>query len=496
MDSTAVAIALHHLSVLDLHPGTSLEDIKRRHRHLALLFHPDRLSADTAPEVRALAEAKIREINAAAEWLCDHIELVHALDGARQDGGAVDDEIRSFAIACPACRRGGHVRDPRDGQVLRCRCGAIFCVRYDANRGWFTERFEPASGMQTDKADDAADGPEDPEEASADSSHTPASSLWTIGAIATVLVAGALIKTLATNPSPPTSPISRPAATTAEQGITSATAPTPGMQPPARKVTFRYVSSRGGANVREGPGTTYAPVHTIPYGGLVALGIDQREEWVFVEWFDDVQPIAGWVWRPLLSDSPPDMADGREIWRDQPGTFRLGSSKIQVLETQGEPEEFGASEWQYGDSWVAFAGGRVTDYRSHFTSPLTVSLIPKGPIQGQTFTLGSSALEVAGVQGTPSEVSGSFWGYDLSSVTFDEDGRVESFQNLSNNLRIDPAVVTVPAVGTVVEFLDPSEGVYNAGVVLAADPRTVRIAEEHTGRVRELNTSAVFAMTR
>lgn len=510
MDSAAVAIALQHLRVLDLQPGVSLEEIRQRRRHLAFLFHPDRLGADPPPELRALAEARIREVNAAQDWLYEHSELVLALGNLRQSHDTADDDDGRITLTCPSCGRLGQIRDPRDWQTLRCGCGVTFRVRHEPNRGWFTERIArptdpPAGNGDPTDSEDADDGRESSDHAAAASQardRTPpagsTASSWNIAAIASVLLAAVLFKSLSTSPSPH-QPMGAPAtgaATPVSRNADSAQrAPTPQPKQGPAAGAFKYASSRSGANVRSGPGTNYALVRTIPDGALVALGTEREGEWQAVQWFDDPHPDTGWMWLPLLSDLPPNVADGHAMWSDTPETFRLGSSKLQVLEVQGEPEEFEATQWQYGDSSVQFVGGRVSGYKSHFSSPLMVSLIPRNsPIDRKTITLGSSPVEVAAVEGAPSEISGSFWGYDLSAVGFDENGRATAFDNRSNNLHLDPSVVSVPNVGEVVEFLDPTEGVYNAGVVLAADPETVRIADERTGQLRELSTSIVFPM--
>lgn len=52
--------------VLGISPGATREEIKRRYRELVAAYHPDK-AVDTTPEIRRLAEEKVKEINWAHE---------------------------------------------------------------------------------------------------------------------------------------------------------------------------------------------------------------------------------------------------------------------------------------------------------------------------------------------------------------------------------------------------------------------------------------------
>jgi hypothetical protein len=65
---------------------------------------------------------------------------------------------------------------------------------------------------------------------------------------------------------------------------------------------------------------------------------------------------------------------------------------------------------------------------------------------GQEFlTIGSSKKDVARVQGTPTKIhefhsAGSWWYYGDSKINFDWRGRIESWDNSDNNLKVRMAI--------------------------------------------------------
>jgi len=66
--------AARYLALLGLGPDASLEEIKQAYRDLVNVWHPDRFGHH--PRLRAKAEEKLKEVNAAYAWLEAHSELL------------------------------------------------------------------------------------------------------------------------------------------------------------------------------------------------------------------------------------------------------------------------------------------------------------------------------------------------------------------------------------------------------------------------------------
>ena len=70
----------------------------------------------------------------------------------------------------------------------------------------------------------------------------------------------------------------------------------------------------------------------------------------------------------------------------------------------------------------------------------------KTTVSAQDFlTIGSSKKDVARVQGTPTKIhefhsAGSWWYYGDSKINFDWRGRIESWDNSNNNLKVRMAI--------------------------------------------------------
>ena len=138
------------------------------------------------------------------------------------------------------------------------------------------------------------------------------------------------------------------------------------------------------------------------------------------------------------------------------GFYTVGSTKDDILAVQGTPTHLTDTEWGYGPSSVYFSDGRVAGWRIDSSTPLGVKVLPSGRVDGNRdyFTVGSTKDKVLVVQGTPTSLTDTEWGYGLSSVFFSS-GRVVSW-------RIHPSAplgLKVPPTGQV----DGNRGYFTVG---------------------------------
>jgi hypothetical protein len=120
---------------------------------------------------------------------------------------------------------------------------------------------------------------------------------------------------------------------------------------------------------------------------------------------------------------PTGQVDGRQ------GFFTVDSTKDEVLAVQGTPTSVTDGEWDYGTSSVYFSNERVVGWWIHSSDPLRVEMFFTENVEGSHgfFTVGSTKDEVLAIQGEPTTLTDTSWGYGLSSVYF-RNGRVVSWQ--------------------------------------------------------------------
>ncbi|MBA4416498.1 MAG: hypothetical protein C0392_01100 [Syntrophus sp. (in: bacteria)] len=114
--------------------------------------------------------------------------------------------------------------------------------------------------------------------------------------------------------------------------------------------------------------------------------------------------------------------------------FNFGSSKDDVLASQGTPTQISGNRWNYGFSYIDFEKGKVVKWYSSTLDPLRVRMMPSRGHEGgkEFFTIGSSKDDVLASQGTPTQISGNRWNYGFSYIDF-EKGRVVKWYSSDEN---------------------------------------------------------------
>jgi hypothetical protein len=104
--------------LLDLPPNAGTEDVRRAHRELTKVWHPDRFAHD--PKLRARAEEKIKEINEACETL---LGMRRETSRARATAPPMSPRQRQmrnrvWAITCAAFAVAILLRRPTPGMII------------------------------------------------------------------------------------------------------------------------------------------------------------------------------------------------------------------------------------------------------------------------------------------------------------------------------------------------------------------------------------------
>jgi len=133
--------------------------------------------------------------------------------------------------------------------------------------------------------------------------------------------------------------------------------------------------------------------------------------------------------------------------KTEDAVFKIGSSKQDVIRAMGTPDDIlretepSKEIWKYENSTVTFdSRGLVTEWND-LSDNLAVYMGDK--VEGAVFKLGSSKKDVIRAMGTPDSILKSstqnreIWGYEESTVTFDNKGFVIAWIDVSNNLAID-----------------------------------------------------------
>jgi curved DNA-binding protein CbpA len=142
------------------------------------------------------------------------------------------------------------------------------------------------------------------------------------------------------------------------------------------------------------------------------------------------------------SNDKPKISDPTQNSKKEPPTekkkltyFSLGSSEQEVESIMGTPKSIIGSVWSYELSSVYFDFNRKVEGWSNISNNLKVSIGVKKN-GAPPFSLGSNTNQVIEAMGTPLSIIGGAWGYGFSNVYFDFNGNVEGWSNISNNLRV------------------------------------------------------------
>ncbi len=414
---------IRYLRILELEPGISVDELKRAHRDLVKVWHPDRFADD--PRLQLKAQEKLKQINEAYEFLLG--ETSTAL-------------VRTTTGAPPTARRRADFwREPFSPNWIP----PLWPVRqsYKSAHAWVALGLLAIVTMVVlDLVFSRSAGPREttatsPGERGSVANGNETSSLTWAGA--TFGLGSRRDKVLAVQGTP-----------TSVEG---------------NRWMYDFSSIEFANDRVESYSNNSRNLHVRLYPRGDVTEARQRGYWTLDSTQEDVVAVQGTPisvegnrWR--YASSSLDFRDGKVVgysdlsnnlrMRLNPtsdvaaarrrGYFTLGSSADEVLAVQGTPNGIEGSRWRYDSSTVDFKREGVEGY-SNASHNLRVELYPQLDTAAATshgyFNLGSSQNDVLAVQGTPTGVAGQRWEYDLSWIRF-VDGKVESYSNFSGNLKL------------------------------------------------------------
>lgn len=117
----------------------------------------------------------------------------------------------------------------------------------------------------------------------------------------------------------------------------------------------------------------------------------------------------------------------------------VGSTKDEVLAAHGTPDTVLSNRFGYREAWIEFdEGGRVVGWHEEEASRLRVYLLSEQALRNPLIVVGSSKDEVLVIQGTPSDLSSTRFGYGASWVEFENDQVVKWHSDETNPLHVKP----------------------------------------------------------
>lgn len=114
----------------------------------------------------------------------------------------------------------------------------------------------------------------------------------------------------------------------------------------------------------------------------------------------------------------------------------LGSDEAHVRSIMGTPEAIIGHMWRYGSSYVTFDYEGYVSGWNDIDGVLNVDLGSKKS-DAPPFTTGSTGNDVVNAMGTPKAIIGHMWRYGSSYVTFDYEGYVSGWNDMSGVLKTE-----------------------------------------------------------
>lgn len=114
--------------------------------------------------------------------------------------------------------------------------------------------------------------------------------------------------------------------------------------------------------------------------------------------------------------------------------FSLNSSKQSVIDAMGTPTSLSSSSWDYGLSTIYFSENKTVNGWTNIDKNLKVSIGSK-KANAKPFAIGSSKQDVIDAMGTPTALTSTSWDYGLSTVYFNDNGKVGKWSNIDKNLK-------------------------------------------------------------
>ena len=127
-------------------------------------------------------------------------------------------------------------------------------------------------------------------------------------------------------------------------------------------------------------------------------------------------------------DTPLKARQDVQVAFDLAKTFKIGSSKADVISVQGAPQHASETLFQYGSSTVQFYNDRVVSWRDGVPALKAHRIVDPAFGQSEVFTVGTAREQVIAIQGKPDWESDTLLQYGAASVRL-ANGKVVSWDD-------------------------------------------------------------------